>query len=130
MPFIGWREDGYRKVPPIGRTNHYFFLAFFLTSLGIGMSYLDNCSSFATGIWNEISSVNLNAGFPKTPASLVESIKSKSGYETNRTIQYNTNIGYVQNGNFVSVVLANNRRNVNVVQFVEPINLNPNSFEI
>ena len=93
-------------------------------------SYLDNCSSFATGIWNEISSVNLNAGFPKTPASLVESIKSKSGYETNRTIQYNTNIGYVQNGNFVSVVLANNRRNVNVVQFVEPINLNPNSFEI
>ena len=36
---------------------------------------------------------------------------------------------HVQNGNFVSVVLANNRRNINVVQFVEPINLNPNSFE-
>ncbi len=93
-------------------------------------TYLDNCSSFATGIWNEISSVNLNAGFPKTPATLVKSIKSKSGYETNRSIQYNTNIGYVQNGNFVSVVSENNSRNVGVVQFIEQINLNPNSFEI
>ena len=40
-----WVEGGQFPIgPPIGRPYHYFFLAFFMTSSGIGISYLDNCS--------------------------------------------------------------------------------------
>ena len=97
---------------------------------------LNNCSSFATRIWNEISTVTLSAGTPNTPTTLMSSIKSKTGYETLRAVQYNTNIGYVNNGVFVPVTVSTFARNSNIdilntqnnpIEFIVPINFNPNS---
>lgn len=101
-------------------------------------SALNNCSSFATKIWNSISSTTLSAGTPNTPTSLMSNIKSKSGYQTKRAIGNTTPIGYVSNGSFVSVTVTaaafsanSNVMNTTIepVQFAVPINLNPNSGE-
>lgn len=95
---------------------------------------LNNCSSFATRIWNNVSSIILSAGIPDTPTSLMSSIRSKSGYETARAVQYNTNIGYFSDGEFVPAITRNSSREINKfnefnspIEFVIPINLNPNS---
>lgn len=44
-----------------------------------------NCSSFASGAWNHVAptSKDLDAGFPNTPTSLENSIKSKTGNKAN-----------------------------------------------
>lgn len=94
---------------------------------------LNNCSSFATRIWNEISTITLSAGTPNTPTALMSSIKSKTEYENVRTVQYNTNIGYVSDGLFVPVTVTTSALNYTdiarnmPVKFIVPINLNANS---
>lgn len=66
--------------------------------------------------------------------SLRANIRSKSGYETGRSVQNNTNIGYVSGGEFVPVTVSASARSAAPivmtaygVQFIVPINLNPNS---
>ena len=95
---------------------------------------LNNCSSFAVRVWNQVSSITLSAGSPNTPTSLRANIRSKSGYETGRSVQNNTNIGYVSGGEFVPVTVSASARSAAPivmtaygVQFIVPINLNPNS---
>lgn len=63
---------------------------------------LNNCSSFAVKIWNAVSEDKLSAGSPNTPTSLISSIKSYDYYENNRTIVYNSTIGYVEDGIYYS----------------------------
>lgn len=107
-------------------------------------SLFNNCSSFAVKIWNSVASTTLSAGTPNTPTSLMASIKSKSGYQTNRAIGNTTPIGYVDsNGNFVSVTMPVAAQ-ANVIEmddatvstsnepavFIVPIDLNPNSCEV
>ena len=67
-------------------------------------SLLDNCSSFAEGLWNRVSSNDISAGFPETPKKLADSIKSESGYETGRSVANTRPVGYVKNGSFVTVI--------------------------
>lgn len=62
-----------------------------------------NCSVFASNIWNALSPIYLSVGAVPTPTTLVSSIRSVSGYVTNRAIQANYNIGYTANGAFVPV---------------------------
>lgn len=38
---------------------------------------LSNCSTFASTVWNSVSSTKVSAGFPNTPSGLADSIKSK-----------------------------------------------------
>lgn len=47
---------------------------------------LNNCSSFASKVWNSISSTDVSAGLVPTPSNLASSIKSKysSSYVLNR----------------------------------------------
>ena len=53
---------------------------------------LKNCSSFASKVWNSISSTSVSAGAVPTPSTLAASIKSKfsSSYVTNRSIPTKT----------------------------------------
>lgn len=97
----------------------------------------NNCSSFAVRVWNQVSSVTLSAGTPNTPTSLRTNIRSKSGYETGRSVQNNTNIGYVSGGEFVSVTVNASARSTAPivmeaygVQFTVLVNLNPNSCDM
>lgn len=64
---------------------------------------MNNCSSFASKVWNEVSRNTLSAGSPNTPTSLKTSIQAVSGYQMNREVQNNTNIGYTSNGQFMPV---------------------------
>lgn len=104
-------------------------------------SLTNNCSSFAVKVWNSISSQTLSAGIPNTPTSLMSSIKSKSGYQTGRSIGNTTPIGYVENGSFVPVAVsamalatdsapAIADTTLGTAEFLTPINMNPNSCEI
>lgn len=71
----------------------------------------NNCSSFATKIWNSIASskLKLSAGNPNTPKSLSTNIKLISGYQSNRAIMNMRPIGYVNsNGSFASVTISAN----------------------
>lgn len=70
-------------------------------------SALSNCSSFATGAWNTISSTKLSAGLIDTPSNLKGNIK-KNSFSTNRTIGYNCNVGYY-NGDTFNYVNMNSR---------------------
>lgn len=68
----------------------------------------ENCSSFASRLWNCIApdNLDLSAGLPNTPTSLSKNIKNKSGYQIKRAVMNITPIGYVnEDGNFVSVTL-------------------------
>lgn len=63
----------------------------------------------------------------------MSSIKSKTEFENVRTVQYNTNIGYVSDGLFVPATVTTAALNYTdiarnmPVKFIVPINLNPNS---
>lgn len=48
---------------------------------------LSNCSTFASKVWNSVSSTKVSAGLINTPGNLADSIKSKFAdtYESNRT---------------------------------------------
>lgn len=102
-------------------------------------SLTNNCSSFAVKVWNSVSSKTLSAGIPNTPTSLMSSIKSKSGYQTGRSIGNTTPIGYVSNGSFVTVTMnkanASKTDAVSIVnttignaEFITPIDMNPYSY--
>lgn len=100
-------------------------------------SLTNNCSSFAVKIWNAVSFVNLSAGVPNIPTALMNSIKSKSGYSTGKSIMEVTPIGYVSNGSFVTVSSSNVRSvdkeimstQIGKAYIIEEINMNPNSME-
>lgn len=64
-------------------------------------SLSNNCSSFASGLWNSVctSSKRVSAGYPKTPANLSNSIKSKTGYSTGAAVPYDYLVMYAQGGN-------------------------------
>ncbi|TJY40797.1 hypothetical protein E5161_16800 [Cohnella pontilimi] len=56
-----------------------------------------NCSSFAQDVWNSVAPSNMQVsnGAPlNTPTALRDSIKSKSGYITNRSISYDYLVYY------------------------------------
>lgn len=103
-------------------------------------SVTNNCSSFAVKVWNSVSSNTLSAGSPNTPTSLMSSIKSKSGYQTGRSIGNTTPIGYVSNGSFVTVTMTsaanfsktNDTAIMNTTtdnaEFITPIDMNPYSY--
>lgn len=104
-------------------------------------SLTNNCSSFAVKVWNSVSSTSLSAGLPNTPTSLMSSIKSKSGYQTGRSIGNTTPIGYVSNGSFVTVTMtkanfsmANAPAICNTTTdkagFITLIDMNPNSYTV
>jgi hypothetical protein len=57
---------------------------------------LNNCSSFATKLWNSVSSTSLSAGIPNTPTALIASIKSKAGYKTNSAFGWDYIVYYAQ----------------------------------
>lgn len=56
-------------------------------------SYLNNCSSFAVGLWNSISSDKYTAGSPNTPQNLYNSIKD-GAYDTNAAVPYDYLVYY------------------------------------
>lgn len=69
----------------------------------------------------------------------MSSIKSKSGYQTGRSIGNTTPIGYVSNGSFVTVTMnkanASKTDAVSIVnttignaEFITPIDMNPYSY--
>ncbi len=103
-------------------------------------SLTNNCSSFAVKVWNSVSSTTLSSGSPNTPTSLMSSIKSKSGYQTGRSIGNTTPIGYVSNGSFVTVTMTsaanlsktNDTAIMNTTtdnaEFITPIDMNPYSY--
>lgn len=62
----------------------------------------NNCSTFATKVWNSVSSMQVNAGIVNTPSNLIDSIK-KYSYYVGCSITYNSNIGYFKNGVFIKV---------------------------
>lgn len=64
-------------------------------------TYLDNCSTFAAGVWNTVSCDTLDPGLINTPSNLYSSVISKSYYVTNATIPNNSNVGYYANTYFV-----------------------------
>lgn len=71
-------------------------------------SETNNCSTFAVKVWNSICSdkLKLDAGVPNSPTALMASIRLKSGYdyETNRSIEDASPIGYINSaGDFVTV---------------------------
>ncbi|MDQ1287243.1 MAG: hypothetical protein QG622_808 [Actinomycetota bacterium] len=43
----------------------------------------NNCSSFATKVWNSVATVKVKAGTPNTPAKLTGNIKTHAGWVTN-----------------------------------------------
>lgn len=69
----------------------------------------NNCATFAVEVWNSVAPSNwlLTAGIINQPVTVYISIKSKSGYQTNRSIMNMTPIGYANsNGDFVSITLS------------------------
>ena len=82
-------------------------------------SAFTNCSSFATGAWNTISSTKLSAGWINTPSNLKGSIK-KNSYSINRAIGYNSNVGYYTGDTF-------NYVNMNSKGILDSEMVNPNS---
>ena len=64
-----------------------------------------NCVNFAKDIWNSVSDdkvLNIPKGI-YYPIELVPSIRSYSYHEIERTLGYNENAGYYEDGTFVSV---------------------------
>lgn len=52
----------------------------------------NNCSWFASVIWNLVSTNKVSAGIPYTPANMVASIKTKANYQTGLYIPYSSEI--------------------------------------
>lgn len=108
-------------------------------------SATNNCSTFAVKVWNSICSDNLklNAGIPNTPTTLMSSIKLKSNYESDRSIQDATPVGYLNDdGGFVEVrmtteTLTDTLRNLDAgvcrfdesVTFVGSVNVGARNWE-
>ena len=68
-------------------------------------SLLNNRASFTERLWNGVSTDHVDAGTVPKPSNLVHSIRSKSSYTTNRSVNYNIVIGYVENGVFFESLL-------------------------
>lgn len=72
--------------------------------------YGDNCVDFGVEIWYETSSIYvLSTGYSETSASpsyalaLMNAIETTGESQTGRTIAFNSNVGYAQNGMFCEV---------------------------
>lgn len=60
-----------------------------------------NCSCFAKDIWNMVSDDDVNCGWMvNLPAWLCDSIRGKSSYYTNKSIETNEKIGYIHENKF------------------------------
>ena len=73
-----------------------------LIASGDTWTITNNCSSFASRVWNSISSIQLSAGIINNPGTLKNSIKAVSGYQTCRGIQNSTPVGYASGNQFVT----------------------------
>lgn len=109
-------------------------------------SATNNCSTFAVKVWNSICSdkLKLDAGFPNSPTALMSSIRLTSdyNYETNRSIEDSTPIGYKNgDGEFVDMTdeaLASVFRALNnsvytptePVAFMTPVNMDTKNCEV
>lgn len=98
-------------------------------------SLKENCSTFASAIWNYIApnNLDLSAGSPNTPTSLSKNIKNKSGYQTKRAVMNITPIGYVNsNGSFVSITLncQGGHGSTGGIHRSRPYNYTPNTLEV
>ena len=59
----------------------------------------NNCSRFAARAWNVVGEFELSAGWPCTPAYLVNNIRTHNGYNTYDPLgSYNGRRAYVKNG--------------------------------
>ncbi|MCP1182935.1 hypothetical protein [Paenibacillus sp. 1781tsa1] len=56
-------------------------------------SSLNNCSSFAVGLWNSVSTDTYTAGFPNTPQNLYNSLRD-GAYTTNAAVPYDYLVYY------------------------------------
>jgi hypothetical protein len=67
-------------------------------------SVLNNCSSFACGLWNSVSSTQLSAGIPNTPTSLRISIINSGYYVyTGRAMSWDYIVYYAQGSGSVPI---------------------------
>lgn len=66
-------------------------------------SRVQNCSWFATGVWNSVADTKVYAGIPSTPLATVLCIKSKAGDVTNRSLGTwsSGTVGYFSGTTFV-----------------------------
>ena len=64
-------------------------------------AFNNNCATFASNVWNSISSTYLSPGTIHLPATLKSSIMAVSGYQTNRSMLNSTPVGYASGGSFV-----------------------------
>lgn len=73
-------------------------------------SAVNNCSYFASKVWNAIAPSNLQVSsytFPANyPKTLKASIEKKEGYETNRKTAYNDYTGYCPNDTTFKYIIA------------------------
>lgn len=57
-------------------------------------TYLNNCSTFSTEVWNSVASTTFSAGIINTPKTLYNNIAKKSGYKHNMTIPFDGDVYY------------------------------------
>jgi hypothetical protein len=71
-------------------------------------SIYNNCSSFASRLWNSVSDTELSSGFWwNTPSNLAGSIMKQDGYLTGRHFDIADSYGYAKDGKFYKVDSAN-----------------------
>ena len=63
---------------------------------------INNCSYFASGLWNSVSEAKLNSfgAIANHPYILAESIMNQSGYETGRYFNISSEVGYNSYGRY------------------------------
>lgn len=61
----------------------------------------DNCSTFASSVWNIVCGDTLDAGLLNTPANLYSSIMSKSYHIEDYPVPYSSNFGYYSGTTFI-----------------------------
>lgn len=78
---------------------------------------INNCSYFASQIWNKVAPDNMQVksfSFPAHfPSKLKSSIKGISGHKINRKFAYNDRIGYCPNSNTFKAVSLNSKKAMN-----------------
>lgn len=77
--------------------------------------YFVNCSTFASKVWNSVSSTKLFASFlinPDTPANLASVIMLHSGYEKKRPVANSSPYGYVEIDGDIKKFISVNAENI------------------
>lgn len=108
-------------------------LSYMIYNSGTYFPHSNNCATFAENVWNSIAPNNMqvDAGFVAQPVTLYNSIKSKSGYQVNKSIMNTIPIGRVSNGNFTTITLnCNYSRGVSGIDHSIAYNYTPEALEV